>query len=107
MSEYKGVLAEMWEEGTVEFSRLLNMIFKTHHLEDVITGDYSPDYLPSYKFIETINGFGETHWTVFSWKGKYYKVQYNHRSHEGASYYRDGSEIKEVFPKQVEVTVYE
>ena len=31
----------------------------------------------------------------------------NHRSHEGASYYGNGSEIQEVVPKQVVNTVYE
>ena len=99
MREFKGVLAEMIEEGKDSID--------SSALKYIITSKYSPDWLPSYKFIETINGFGETHWTVFSWKGKYYKVKYSHTSHVGASYYGDGSEIEEVVPKQVMTTVYE
>ena len=104
MTQLKGVLAEMLEEGAANLDIAVPIEDST--IEDVITGDYSPYWLPSYKFIETINGFGEEHWTVFSWKGKCYKVRYTHKSHYGADYYGDGSEIQEVTAKVIETTVW-
>ena len=107
MSELKGVLAEMYEEGNIESWGLYKKGIKDADIVDTITDQYSPEWLPSYKFIETLYGYGEEHWTVFMWKGKYYKVKYIHKSHYGDDYYGDGSEIKEVTPKNVSVTIYE
>lgn len=53
------------------------------------------------------NEIGEAAFVIFKWKDKTYKMPYSYKSHYGADYYGDGSDIVEVTPKVVETTIWE
>lgn len=61
--------------------------------------------LPDYKAIDTYSDeIGEQCYSIFQWKGKYYKMPYSYKSHYGSEYH--GCEIREVTPEQRTITVY-
>ena len=75
---------------------------------DFILDHYSPEDFPDYKHVESYSDdIGEQCYSVFTWKDKYYRMPYSYRSHEGSSYWGDGSDIHEVKPVTKEVRVWE
>ena len=82
--------------------------YPLNDFEDLV---YDMDYIkgfPDFEFIEQEGGGeggAEYCYTVFKWKGTFYKVTYNYYSHHGFDF--DCSEIYRVTPKEKTVTVYE
>lgn len=114
MSIFKTELADMYSEYQ-EYQKRLQVKYPNRketssigNLCEFLIYEYSPEDFPDYKHIESYSDeIGESCYSIFTWKGKYYRIPYSHRSHEGSSYWGDGSDIREVKPVVKEVRVWE
>ncbi len=108
MSNFKGILNEMWNEYQIGHYAEYVVQPREHQLIGMLIQDYSPYWFTNYKFIESYSDeIGELCYSVFTWKDKYYRIPYSHRSHEGSDYWGNGSDIQEVKPVVKEVRVWE
>lgn len=113
-SIFENELADMYQEYVIFRSEHLAKYPKSkikigfEDLCKIILDNYSPNDLPDYKHIESYSDeIGESCYSVFSWKGVYYRIPYSYRSHEGIYYYGNGSDIEKVEPVMKQVRVWE
>lgn len=98
-------------EDSEDIYTLNNLLYDIANDEfSVDCEDLTNEYKENYEFIDQQGGGeggAEYCFSVFKWKDKFYKMQYNYYSYVGFEYDEVFENIHEVFPTQKTITVYE
>lgn len=111
MNDYKlkgilGDIQEAFEKGFIENRGTKPK--NSSQIIEFIMDNLNIPYIEGHEAVCTYSDeIGEQCYAIFIWKGKYYKMPFNYRSHWGSEYNGNGLDVLEVVPKKEVVTVYE